>query len=55
MIYTIELNYNARITIPVEADDEGSALDKARNIAEEADMSDFILTEEKESRVVGQM
>ena len=34
------------------ANDEGEAYEKARNFAEEADMSDFVLTEEKESRVL---
>lgn len=54
MIYTIELNYNARIIQSVEANNEGEALEKARNLAEEADMKDFILTNENESRVIGQ-
>lgn len=54
MIYIIELNYNARITQTVEADNEGDALEKARNLAEEADMKDFILTNENESRIIGQ-
>ena len=52
MAYTIELNYNARIVVNVDANDEGDAYEKARNFAEEADMSDFVLTEEKESRVL---
>lgn len=52
MIYTIELNYNARYVATVEADNEGDALEKARNIAEEADMKEFTLTNEHESRIV---
>ena len=52
MAYTIELNYNARIVVNVDANDEGEAYEKARTFAEEADMSDFVLTEEKESRVL---
>ena len=52
MAYTIELNYNARICVTVEANDEGEAYAKAREFAEQADMNDFTLTEEKESRVV---
>lgn len=51
--YTIEINYKASITQTVEADNEGEALDKARNLAEEADMEDFVLVEELESQMVG--
>ncbi|MBR6517610.1 MAG: hypothetical protein IKT40_12335 [Bacilli bacterium] len=53
--FTIEMNYNASIIFDVEAEDEGQALDKARNLAEEADISDFTLTHENESRVINQM
>lgn len=52
MKYTIELNYNARITQVVDANDEGEALDKARTLAEEADMNDFIFTHENESHII---
>ena len=52
MAYTSELNQNARIVGNGDANDEGEADEKARNFAEEADMSDFVLTEEKESRVL---
>lgn len=51
--YTIELAYKATITQVVEANDEGEALDKARNLAEEADMEEFTLTEELESQMLG--
>lgn len=54
MKYTIELNYNARIEQTVEAENEGEALDKARELAEEADMDDFTLTSERESRILRQ-
>lgn len=54
MFYTIEFNYNARITETVEANDEGEALDKARSLAEDADIKDFVLTHELESRIVNQ-
>lgn len=54
MQYTIEMNYNARFVAVVNADDEGQALDKARTMAEEADMHDFNLTEERESRIINQ-
>lgn len=50
--YTIELNYNAAITFDVIAEDEGEALSKARDLAEEADMSQFTLTEEFESKII---
>lgn len=52
MIYTIELNFKARIAKTVEANDEGEALEKARTLAEDADMKEFTITEEMESRVL---
>lgn len=52
MLYTIELNYNARIIKVVDAEDEGDALEKARQLAEDSDMNEFIITEEKESRII---
>lgn len=53
--YTIEINYNASIIFDVDAKDEGEALDKARNLAEESDITDFTLTHENESRVLNNM
>ena len=53
-LYTIELNYNARITRTIEANDEGEALEKARQLAEDADMNEYTLTEEKTSRIINQ-
>ena len=53
--YTIEINYNASIIFDVDANDEGEALDKARNLAEESDITDFTLTHENESRVLSNM
>ena len=53
--FTIELNYNASIVFDVQANDEGEALDKARNLAEECDITDFTLTHENESRVLNRM
>lgn len=52
--YSIEMKYNAVITVTVDANDEGEALDKARNIAEEADSKEFLICEEQESRIVSQ-
>ena len=51
--YTIETKYVATITHTVEANDEGEALDKARTLAEEADMEEYVFTEELESQIVG--
>lgn len=52
--YTIQLNYLATINVSVEGDfnDEGEALSKAREIAEDADINQFSLGEEKESRII---
>jgi len=52
MKYTVELNYNASIVVTVEANDEGEALDKARNIAEESDIEQFTITNERESQIL---
>lgn len=51
-LYTIEINYKASIRHVVEAEDEGMALDKARMLAEESDITDFVLTSELESRII---
>lgn len=51
-VYEIELNYNAKIIQVVEAENEGEALDKARDLSEEADRSDFIICDERESRIL---
>lgn len=52
--YTIQLNYLATINVSVEGDfnDEGEALSKAREIAEDADINQFSIGEEKESRII---
>ena len=52
--YNIELNYNARINVEVEGDfhNEGEAFDAAREIAENADINEFIITNELESKVL---
>lgn len=51
-VYTVELNYKAMITLDVEAKDEGEALHKARELAEQAPMSSFFIVEEQQSRIV---
>ena len=50
--YTIELTYTANIIKTVEANDEGEALEKARDLAEESDMNEFVIVEERESRIL---
>lgn len=52
MKYIVELQYTASIQVSVEADNEGSALDKARDVAEEADMAEFSLISEQESKII---
>lgn len=51
--YTIQYNFNASITVEVDAKDEGEALDKGRNIAEEADIKQFTICGEREAQIVG--
>lgn len=51
--YTVRLNYEAVIDVEVEANDEGAALDKARDYAEmEADARQFNICNEKQSRIL---
>jgi hypothetical protein len=51
--YTIKYNFNASIVVDVEAKDEGEALEKGRNIAEEADIKQFTICGEREAQIVG--
>jgi hypothetical protein len=51
--YKIQYNYNASIIVEVDANDEGEALEKGRNIAEEADIKQFTICGEKESQIIG--
>ena len=51
-LYKIECNYNASIIANVEANDEGDPLDKARDYAEDADIRQFTIGSERESRVL---
>jgi hypothetical protein len=51
--YTIQYNFNASIVVDVDAKDEGEALEKGRNIAEEADIKQFTICGEKEAQIVG--
>lgn len=50
--YTIQMNYNAFIIVEVLANDEGEALDKARDKAEDADIRQFTIGSENESRIL---
>ena len=50
--YTIQMNYNASIVVEVMADDEGQALDKARDRAEDADIRQFTIGSENESKIL---
>lgn len=56
--YSIQLNFNASIVVDVEvnntADAEGKALEMARDIAEDADIREFTIGEERESFVLRQ-
>jgi hypothetical protein len=53
--YTIELTYTANIIKNVEANDEGEALEKARDLAEESDINEFVIVEERESRILNNL
>lgn len=52
--FSIQCNYAASIIVDVIAEDEGEALDKARDIAEESDIRDFSLGSEMESTIIRQ-
>lgn len=50
--YTIQMNYNASIVVDVLAENEGEALDKARTIAEDADIRQFTIGSENPSKIL---
>ena len=50
--YAIQMNYNASIIVEVLANDEGEALDKARDKAEDADIRQFTIGNENESKIL---
>ena len=52
MVFTIRCNYNASIVVDVVADNEGDALSKAREMAEEADINEFAICGERESQIL---
>lgn len=52
MKYIIEIKYVASVTHAVDANDEGQALELARQKAEETDLNEFVIKEEMESRIL---
>lgn len=50
--YTIQINYTASIVVEVSANDEGEALDLARDKAEDADIRQFTLGNELPSKIL---
>lgn len=50
--YKIQYNFNASIVVEVEGKDEGDALEKGRNIAEEADVKQFTICGEREAQIL---
>ena len=50
--YVISVNYDATYVAEVDANDEGDALGKARQMAEEAYVREFQIRNEKEARVL---
>ena len=52
MDYSIQFNFNATITIDVDAKDEGEELSKAREMAEEADIKEFSICGEREAQIL---
>ena len=50
--YVIAVNYDASYVAEVDAKDEREALGKARAMAEEADVREFQIRNEKESRIL---
>ena len=52
MKFKIQCNFIASYTTEVEAKDEGEALDKARNMAAEADLKEYVICGERESQIL---
>ena len=50
--YKIQYNFNASIVVEVEGKDEGDALERGRNIAEEADAKQFTICGEREAQIL---
>lgn len=50
--YKIQYNFTASIIVEVDGKDEGDALEKGRNIAEEADLKQFTLCGEREAQIL---
>lgn len=54
MIYTIQINQVVAIEKTVEAKDEGEALEKARDLANESDLNEYEFVRELESHIIRQ-
>lgn len=50
--YTIQMNYKASIVLDVDAEDEGDALGKARELAEDADIREFSIFSELPAEIL---
>lgn len=50
--YRVQLNFKVRTIEEVEANDEGEALVKARELAEQASLDNFEFVEEDESKLL---
>ena len=50
--YKIQYNFTASIVVEVDGKDEGDALEKGRNIAEEADIKQFTICGEREAQIL---
>jgi hypothetical protein len=50
--FKVQYNFNASIVVDVDAKDEGEALEKGRNIAEEADLKQFTICGEREAQIL---
>ncbi len=50
--FTIKMNYKASIIFDVDAENEGDALDKARELAEDADVREFSICNELPAEIL---
>lgn len=53
MKFAVRLSFNATIEVSVDAEDEGEALAKAREIAEKSDIRQFSICGENEATILG--
>lgn len=50
--FKVQMNYNASIVFEINAVDEGAALDKARDMAEDADIRQFVICNENDAKIL---